>query len=253
MRWIGFKTLVRRECGVIVRFWIVTLAPPAVMTALYVTIFGGVVGQQIDGWHGVDYIHYLSPGLILLWVIPYSFAHTAAGLLGARSFRFIEEILVTPLPNWVVMMGYVAGGMVRGLLVGLVATIATLLFTQLSIHSVFVSVSVLSLAALVASAGGFITALFAKTFEQVNLIQGSVLTPLTYLGGVFVSISTMPDWAQALSVANPMFYMVDAFRYGFLGVSDGPAGTALAIILALGVVLMFAAMKIMARGIGIRE
>jgi ABC-2 type transport system permease protein len=251
-RWIGFKTLVRRECAVIVRFWLVTLAPPAVMTVLYVAIFGEILGKEIGPSNGVDYIHYLVPGLILLWVIPCSFAHTAAGLLGARTFKFIEEILVSPLPAAVVMMGYVVGGAVRGLLVGVLATLATLLFTKLSIHSIFIAVSVLTSVALVSAVGGFIAALFVTSFDQVNAIQGSILTPLTYLGGVFASVSTLPGWARTLSVVNPMFYMVDAFRYGFLGVSDVPAGTALSMIVVFGAVLALTATALIARGAGIR-
>ncbi len=170
-RWIGFKTLVRRECTVMVRFWSVTLAPPAVMTVLYFAVFGRIMGQRIGGVSGIDYVHYLAPGLILLWVIPYSFGHTAAGLLGARSFKFIEELLVSPMPDWVVMIGYVVSGMIRGVLVGIIAGIATLLFVRLNIHSVFVGVLVLSLTAFVAALGGFITGLFAKSFDQVTLIR----------------------------------------------------------------------------------
>jgi ABC-2 type transport system permease protein len=236
-----------------VRFWSITLAPPAVMTILYFAIFGEIIGQRIGPAGGVAYIQFLAPGLILLWVIPYSFGHTAAGLLGARLFKFIEELLVSPLPDWTVMMGYVVAGMIRGIVVGIIAGVATLTFTQLTIHSVLVSVLVLSLTALVASLAGFITGLFAKTFDQVSLIQGSILTPLTYLGGVFASVATLPDWAQTLSVANPMFYMVDAFRYGFLGASDVPAGTSVTIICVLGFLLLLAATKFLARGSGVRD
>jgi ABC-2 type transport system permease protein len=252
-RWIGFQTLVRRECTVIVRFWSVTLAPPAVMTVLYFAVFGQIMRQRIGEVGGVDYGHYLTPGLILLWVIPYSFGHTAAGLLGARSFKFIEELLISPMPDWVVMMGYVVSGMIRGVLVGIIAGIATLLFVQLNIHSVFVSVLVLSLTAFVAALGGFITGLLAKSFDQVTLIQGSILTPLTYLGGVFASVVTLPEWAQMLSLANPMFYMVDGFRFGFLGLSDVPPGTAVTMISLLGILLLLAATKLMSRGSGVRE
>ncbi len=252
-RWIGFKTLVRRECIVIVRFWSITLAPPAVMTVLYFVVFGQVIGPRIAGAGGVDYVHYLAPGLILLWVIPYSFGHTAAGLLGARSFKFIEEVLVSPMPDWLVMIGYVVAGMIRGIVVGIIAGLATLLFVQLNIHSVFVSVVVLSLTAFVAALGGFITGLFAKSFDQVTLIQGSILTPLTYLGGVFASVATLPKWAQILSAANPMFYMVDAFRYGFLGVSEVPPATAVTIITVLGILLLMAGTKLLTNGSGVRE
>jgi ABC-2 type transport system permease protein len=252
-RWIGLKTLICRECGVIIRFWSVTLAPPAITTVLYFTIFGEIIGKRIGSLDGVDYIQYMAPGLIVLWVIPYSYGHTAAGFLGARFFKFIEELLVSPLPDWVVMMGYVMGGMIRGFLVGMAAVVTTLLFTHLRVHSVFVSVAALLLAALVSALGGLITALFAKSFDQVTMIQTSIITPLAYIGGVFNSVSTLPIWAQKLSLANPMFYMVNAFRYGFLGISDVPVGIAFSIMSASGFVLFLAAVTLMARGSGIRD
>lgn len=253
MHWTGLKTLIIRECGVTVRFWSVTLAPPIVTTILYFTIFGEIIGSRIGTLEGVDYIQYMAPGLIVLWVIPYAFGHTAGGLLGARHFRYIEEVLVSPLPDWVVMMGYVTGGVIRGLLVGLAAALTALLFTQLNVHSVFVSMVALVLAALVSALGGFITAMLAKSFEHVTTIQILILTPLTYVGGVFNSISTLPKWAQELSLVNPMFYLVNAFRYGFLGVSDVPVATALFLVCAFGSVLFIAAVRLMARGSGLRS
>ena len=253
MRWVGLKTLILREFGVSVRFWSVTLAPPVITTILYFTIFGEVIGGRIGSIDGVDYIQYLAPGLIVLWVIPYSFGHTAAGLLGARHFRYIEELLVSPQPHWVIMAGYVIGGMLRGLLVGMAIVLTTLFFTHIDVHSFAVSVAALLLAALVSPLAGFISAIFAKSFEHVTTIQILILTPLTYLGGVFNSISSLPGWAQQLSLANPMFYLVNVFRYGFLGVSDVPVGMALCVVSGLGAVLFLAAVTLLARGAGIRE
>lgn len=241
-----------RELRVSVRFWSVTLAPPVITTILYFTIFGEIIGKRIGSIDGVDYIQYLAPGLIVLWVIPYSFGHTAGGLLGARHFRYIEELLVSPLPVWVIMAGYVIGGVIRGLLVGLAVVLTTLLFTHMNVHSVAVSVMALFLAALVSALGGFITAMWAKTFEHVFTIQVLILTPLTYIGGVFNSISTLPAWAQEFSRVNPMFYLVNAFRYGFLGVSDVPVGMAFSIVSAFGAALFLAAVIPLARGSGLR-
>lgn len=253
MCWIGLRTLIFRECGVIFRFWSVTLAPPAITTVLYFAVFGEIIGKRIGSLDGVDYIQYIAPGLVILWVIPYSYGHTAAGFFGARFFKFIEEVLVSPLPDWAVMMGYVIGGMIRGLLVGMSAVFTMLLFTRLHVHSIFVSVAVLLLAALVSALGGFITAMLAKSFDQVATIQALVLAPLMYIGGVFNSVSTLPNWAQNLSFANPMFYIVNAFRYGVLGVSDVPLGIAFSIIIASVLVLFLTAMKLMALGSGIRD
>lgn len=251
--WIGLNTIVRRECGVIVRFWTVTFAPPVMTTLLYFVVFGDVLGKRIGSFGGIDYIHYVAPGLIVLWVIPYAFAHTAGGFLGARIFKFLEEILVTPLPAWAVTLGYVAGGVLRGFVVGAAAAVTTLLFTHLHIRSVPVTIAAMSLAALVASLGGFIASLFAKTFEQVQMIQGSILTPLVFFGGVFNPISLLPGWAQTLSLANPMLYMVNAVRYGLLGVSDVPVGPALTMMAVAGCALFLVAVKLLAGGKSIRE
>jgi ABC-2 type transport system permease protein len=253
MRWTGLKTLVVRECAVIVRFWRVTLAPPIITTILYFAIFGEIIGTRIGSIDGVDYSQFIAPGLIVLWVIPYSFGHTASGLLGARHFRFIEELLVAPLPNWVILAGYTIGGTVRGLLVGTTVALTTLFFIHPNVHSVTASVAALLLAALASAVGGFVTAMLAKSFDQVSAIQLLLLTPLTYLGGVFTSISTLPAWAQELSLVNPMFHAVNAFRYGFLGESDVPVGMALSIVSAFGVVLFLVALRLMARGSGLRD
>lgn len=252
-RWIGLKTLVSRECGVIVQFWGVTLAPPAITTVLYFTILGEIIGKRIGLLDGVGYLQYLAPGLIVLWVIPYSYGHTAAGFVGAQFFRFIEELLVSPLPNWVVVLGYVAGGMIRGVLVGAVAAVSALFFAHVHVHSAFLSITVLLLAALVSALGGFITAMFAKSFEQVNAIQDFILTPLMYVGGVFNSLAMLPDWAQKLSLVNPLFYVVNGFRYGVLGVSDVPVGAALSIMSGFAIALFLVALKLMAHGSGARD
>ncbi len=253
MRWIGLKTLLRRECAVIVRFWGVTLAPPAISTVLYFIVFGEIIGKRIGSIDGFDYIEFMAPGVIVLWVIPYSFGHTAGGLLGAKFFKYIEELLVSPLPHWVIMAGYVLGGLTRGMLVGMTAAVITLCFTQVHVHSVALGLTAVALAAAVAALAGLITALFAKSFDQLFMIQGLILTPLMYLGGVFNSLSTLPPWAQTLSRANPMFYMVNAFRYGLLGESDVPIGLSMSLLSAAGVVLLLGAWALLARGVGIRE
>jgi ABC-2 type transport system permease protein len=246
--WIGLKTIVRRECAVIAHFWTITLAPPTVTTLLYFTVFGAILGKRIGSFAGVDYIHYVAPGLIVLWVVPYAFSHTASGFLGARTFRYIEEILVSPLPGWAVMAGYVIGGVVRGLLVGAAAAVTTLLFMHFHVRSIFVTVAAISLAALVSSLGGFLTALFAKTFEQVWAIEGFILTPLMFFGGIFYPISIAPEWAQRLSLANPMLYMVNAVRYGLVGVTDIPAGITFMMMFAAAIAFCVAAVQRLAHG-----
>lgn len=251
--WIGLKTLILRECRVILRFWSVTLAPPVIMTILYFTIFGEVIGKRVGRVDGVDYIQYLAPGLVLLWVIPYSYGHTAAGFLGARLFRYVEEVLVAPLPGWTVVLSYVLGGVIRGVLVGTVALTTTILFTLAAVHSLCESLVIGRLAALVSALGGLITALLATSFEQVTTIQTLILTPLIYVGGVFSPASAFPAWAQLLSVANPMFYAVNALRYSFLGVSDVNFAMSLFAMCTSAVLLFVVALMLISRGVGIRE
>jgi ABC-2 type transport system permease protein len=251
MHWTGLKTLVFRECGVVFHFWSVTLAPPVVTTTLYFAIFGAIVGSRIGSINGVDYIQYLAPGLIILWVIPYSFIHTATGFLGARLFKYIEELLTSPMPGVVIVAGYVIGGMARGLIVAMAVLLTALIFTEVELHSPSVTLAALLLTVLVSSVSGFITATMAKSFEHVTTIQVLILTPLTYVGGVFAPVSSLPDWAQKLCHANPMFYMVDAFRYGFMGVSEVPAGVALTVLSILAFVLIVVALKRAARGLRI--
>jgi len=253
MRWIGLRTLISRECGVIVRFWSVTLAPPVIMTALYFTIFGKIIGSRIGLSGGIDYMHFMAPGLILLWVIPYSYGHTATGLLGARIYRFIEELLVAPLPAWKIMTGYVIGGTLRGLLVGTAVILTSLFFSNLDVYSVWIGVAAILLAAVVSALGGFITALLVKNFDQVATIQISILLPLTYTGGVFTAMSDLPEWARTLSLANPVFYMVNAFRYGVLGVSAVPVGIAFFVVCGFGLFLLVVALGLMSRASGMRE
>jgi ABC-2 type transport system permease protein len=251
--WVGLQTIILRECAVIARFWSVTLAPPITMTLLYFAVFGEVLGKRIGPLSGVDYIQYVSPGLVVLWVIPYSFGHTASAFLGARFFRFLEEILVSPLPEWAVMAGYVTGGVIRGILVGSAAAITTLLVAHVHVRSVLATVAAVLLAALVSSLGGFITALFAKTFQQVQAIQLSILTPLMYVGGVFNPVSLLPDWAQRLSLANPLLYMVNAVRFGLLGISDVRVALTFWVTGAAGIALTVAALALLAHGKGIRD
>jgi ABC-2 type transport system permease protein len=241
MHWIGLKTLIARECIVTVRFWRVTIAPPMLASILYFTIFGEIIGDRIGPIDGFGYPRYISATLIVLWAVPYAFGHTAAGFLGARLYRYVEELNVSTMPGWLIAAGYTAGGMIRGLLVAIAVGTALALFTPLEFHSFPACLGTLLLACLASSAGGFVTATFAKTFEQVTTIQSLVLTPLTFLGGAFAPLSELPGWAGALSLSNPMFYVIDAFRYGVLGVADVRIGTSCLLVAAFAFVFVSAA------------
>jgi ABC-2 type transport system permease protein len=251
--WIGFRTIVAREFGRIIRIWGQTLVPPAVTATLYFIIFGGLIGSRVGQMGGYDYMQYIAPGLIMMSVITNSYGNVVSSFFGARFGKHIEELLVSPLPNWLIVLGYVAGGMVRGLLVGAVVATVALLFTHLHVHHWFLIVAAVLLTSIVFSLGGFINAVFAKNFDHISWFPTFILTPLTYFGGVFYSIELLPGWAQAVSHANPILYMVNGFRYGFLGVSDVDVGLAFGIMIAFAVVLFAVATTLMYRGIGIRE
>jgi ABC-2 type transport system permease protein len=253
VRWIGFKTIVIREYGRIIRIWGQTIVPSVVTAVLYFAIFGSLIGRRVGVMGGFDYKQYIAPGLIMMSVITNSYGNVVASFFGAKFGKHVEELLVSPLPNWVIVAGYATGGLVRGVLVGIAVTIVSLVFTHLHVHHLLVVVSALLLTSLTFALGGFLNALFAKNFDQVNWIPSFVLTPLTYFGGVFYSISLLPDWARALSYANPILYMVNAFRYGFLGVSDVDIGGAFALMAAAAVVLFTVAVLLLDRGTGTRE
>jgi len=253
IRWIGFRTIVIREYGRIVRIWGQTVVPSAVTATLYFVIFGSLIGRRIGSMGGFDYKQYIAPGLIMMSIITNSYANVVSSFFGAKFGKHVEELLVSPLPNWVIVGGYAAGGLLRGLLVGLAVTVVSLVFTHLQVHHLLVVLTALLLTSLTFALGGFLNALFAKNFDQVNWIPAFVLTPLTYFGGVFYSVSLLPGWARSLSYANPILYMVNAFRFGFLGVSDVDIGAAFALMTAAALLLYAVAVVLMNRGVGIRE
>ncbi|HEU5136090.1 MAG TPA: ABC transporter permease, partial [Steroidobacteraceae bacterium] len=253
VRWVGFKTIVIREYGRIVRIWGQTLVPPGVTAILYFIIFGSLIGRRIGQMSGFEYMQYIAPGIIMMSVITNSYANVVSSFFGAKFGKHVEEMLVAPLPNSIIILGYVGGGLVRGFLVGGAVTIVSLIFTKLTVHHSFVIFAAVVLTSVVFSLGGFINAQFAKNFDQVNWIPTFVLTPLTYFGGVFYSISLLPEWARHLSYANPILHMVNAFRYGFLGTSDVNVYVAFTIMLASALVLFAVALFFMNRGTGMRE
>ena len=238
VNWVGFRTIVRREFRRITRIWVQTLVPPAITMTLYFVIFGSLIGSRIGKMGGFDYMQYIAPGLIMMSVITNSYGNVVSSFFGAKFGKHIEEMLVAPLPPYVILGGYLAGGMLRGLLVGALVTCVAMFFTRLHVEHVLITMSVVLLTSIVFSLAGFINAVFAKNFEGISIIPTFVLTPLTYLGGVFYSIDLLPEFWQGVSKLNPILYMVNAFRYGFLGESDIGIGAAYGVIglfiLALG-------------------
>ncbi len=251
--WVGFKTIIIREFGRIVRIWGQTIVPPAVTATLYFIIFGSLIGRRVGQVGGYDYMQFIAPGLIMMTVIQNSYGNVVSSFFGAKFGKHVEELLVSPLPNWLIVAGYVGGGMLRGALVGSVVTIVSLFFTRLAVTHVFAIISAVLLTSIVFSLGGFINALFAKNFDQISWFPTFVLTPLTYLGGVFYSIKMLPAWAQFISHANPILYMVSAFRFGFLGTSDVDLRLAYGIMVGAAAFMFALAVLLLNRGTGIRD
>ena len=250
---VAIRTLVRKETTRILRIWVQTIVPPAITMTLYFIIFGNLIGRRIGTMDGFDYMQYIAPGLIMMSVITNSYGNVVSSFFGAKFARHIEEMLVSPMSNSAIIVGHVAGGVIRGLLVGGLVTVVALFFTQLQVAHPLIMISMVLLTSIVFSLMGFINALYAKKFDDIALIPTFVLTPLTYLGGVFYSISLLPEFWQSVSKANPILYMVNAFRYGILGTSDISIGVAYAIVLFFVVTLFSVCLLLLNRGTGIRE
>jgi ABC-2 type transport system permease protein len=251
--WVGFSTMVIREFNRIVRIWGQTIVPPAVTATLYFVIFGSLIGKRVGLVGGYDYMQFIAPGLIMMTVITNSYANVVSSFFGAKFGKHLEELLVSPLPNWLILSGYVAGGMMRGLLVGSVVTVVALFFTRLAVQHVFAIISAVLLTSVVFSLGGFINALFAKNFDHISWFPTFVLQPLTYLGGVFYSVKMLPGWALIASHANPILYMVSTFRYGFLGTTDVDLTLAYGIMISAAVFMFVLAVTLLNKGTGIRD
>jgi ABC-2 type transport system permease protein len=219
-QWISFCTILRKEIRRFMRLWIQTLLPPAITMALYFVIFGTLIGSRIGEMGGFTYMQFVVPGLIMMSVLTNAYSNVVSSFYGAKFQHSVEELLVSPTPNYVILTGYVLGGVARGLAVGLIVTLLSLFFTKLEIHSLPIVIGIVALTSIVFALAGFINAVFANSFDDISIIPTFVLTPLTYLGGVFYSISMLPEFWQSVSKLNPILYMVNVFRYGILGVSD---------------------------------
>ena len=250
---VAVKTLVRKEVVRVLRIWVQTIVPPAITMTLYFIIFGNLIGKRIGTMDGFDYMSYIAPGLIMMSVITNSYGNVVSSFFGAKFGRHIEEMLVSPMSNAAIVIGHVSGGLIRGLFIGLLVTIIALFFTKLDVQHPLVTVSIVVLSSIVFSLAGFINAIFAKKFDDISIVPTFVITPLTYLGGVFYSISLLPEFWQNVSKANPILYMVNAFRYGILGRSDIEITHAYTMLIVFVVVLFSACVLLMNRGVGIRE
>ncbi len=249
----ALKTIVIKEYLRFIRIWIQTVLPPAITTALYFVIFGNLIGSQIGDINGYKYMDYIVPGLILMAVITNSYSNVVSSFYSAKFQKSIEELLVSPTPNYLILIGYVSGGVARGIIVGIVVTLVAMYFSDINIHSYSLSLLVFLLTATLFSIAGLINAIYARSFDDISIVPTFVLTPLTYLGGIFYSIDMLPDFWQTLSLANPILYMISAFRYGMIGITDTDLLTAIIIIIGFTIALFSFAMYLLNRGIGIRK
>lgn len=251
--WIAYYTMMRRELVRILRIWSQTLLPPVVTTSLYFLVFGTFIGSQLAPIHGFNYIQFIVPGLIMMSVITSAYSNTVSTFYFAKWTKNLEELLVSPTPDWVVILGFVSGGVLRGLLVGVLVLIVSLLFTHLAIFNAFVVVASIVLTSVLFSLAGLINGVFAKGFDGISIVPTFVLTPLTYLGGIFYSIQQFPEFWQKVSLANPILYMVNAFRYGFLGVSDVPLWICFSVLIGFTLAFTLVVAWLFKRGVGLKQ
>jgi ABC-2 type transport system permease protein len=251
--WVTFWTLLQKEVLRFSRIWVQTILPSAITTTLYFVIFGRLIGDRIGAMGGFAYMDFIVPGLVLMAVITNAYSNVVSSFYSSKFSRYVEELLVSPAPPWVILAGYVVGGAARGVAVGIVVMLVAMLFTDVTPHSLSITLLVFVLTAVLFALGGFINAVFANSFDDISIVPTFVLAPLTYLGGVFYSIELLPEFWQWVSLLNPVLYMVNAFRYGLLGTSDIPLFVAFLIILGFIGVFAVVSLRLLSRGVGIKH
>jgi len=251
--WIAYMTVMRKELVRIFRIWAQTILPPVVTTSLYFIVFGTFIGSQLAPIQGLSYIQFIVPGLIMMSVITSSYMNTVSNFYFAKFMRNIDEMLVSPMPDWLVIAGFISGGVMRGLIVGFFVLLVSLFFSNLAIYNLAVLIAAVIMTSVLFSLAGLINGIYAKGFDGISIVPTFVLTPLTYLGGIFYSISQFPPFWQKVSLFNPILYMVNAFRYGFFGVSDVPVWICFGVL--IGFTLVFTAIVILLfrRGMGVKN
>jgi ABC-2 type transport system permease protein len=252
-QWTAYTTILVKEVLRFSRIWLQTIVPPVITTALYFVIFGNLIGSQISDMDGHRYIDFITPGLIMMTVITNSYANVVSSFYGSKFQGNIAEMLVSPTPNWIILAGFISGGVARGIAVGIAVTLISLFFSDLSIQHLFVTATVVVMTSILFSLAGLINAVFAKSFDDISIVPTFVLTPLTYLGGVFYSIAMLPPFWQNVSLLNPVLYMVNGFRFGILGTSDMSIWLSYGVILGFIVLLGGFSLYLLNKGIGTRS
>ena len=253
VNWIAFKTLVVKEIRRFMRIWIQTIVPPAVSAVLYMTIFGTLIGRRIGEMDGHPYINFVVPGIIMMSIITNSYSNAVSSFFGAKFQNSIEEMLIAPIHNWVILAGFVVGGVCRGLAVGALVAAVSMFYTRITIENPLITIMVVVLTSTLFAIGGVINSVYAKSFDDISIIPNFVLTPLTYLGGIFYSVKLLPDFWYGVSLLNPVLYMINGFRYGILGSSDFPIWWSFFIILVFIILLAAIALHLMNKGVGIKS
>ena len=250
--WIAYKTIVTKEILRFARIWVQTIIPPVITTSLYLLIFGGLMGGRIGQMQGIDYLHFIVPGIILMTVIMQSYANTVSSFFMTKYNNSFEELLVSTTPNWVILMGFVSGGIARGFFVGVAVTFTISFFVEIQTYNLLIIAVTFLLTSVMFSLAGFINAVFARTFDDISIVPNFVLLPLTYLGGMFYSIDILPSFWRSLSAFNPIYYMMDAFRLGFLGIGSVELWKAFLVPVIMIVILALIANALLARGVSIK-
>lgn len=255
-KWIAFYTMLRKDVVRMFRIWVQTFLPSVITSSLYFLVFGTVLGSRIGEMQGVDYMQFVVPGLVMLAIVTTSYANTSFTFFSSKFFmRSIDELMVSPMPPWLIIAGFVGGGIIRGVLVGALVLLVSLFFTGLtiSIHSGLIILGFALLTSLVFALAGLVNGIYAKSIDGINIVPTFVLTPLVYLGGVFYSVHALPEWWQWITYSNPLFYLINGFRYGFLGITDVSLATSVTLLLGMVVALIALNWYFIRTGLGLKQ
>lgn len=252
-QWVAFVTILHKEIRRFLRIWVQTLVPPAITMTLYFVIFGNLIGSRIGEMNNTPYMQFVVPGLIMMSVITNSYSNVVSSFYGAKFQNNIEELLVSPTPNYIILAGFILGGVVRGLMVGFIVTVLSMFFASLDVHNLFITVTIVFMTSVLFALLGFINAIYANSFDDISIIPTFILTPLIYLGGVFYSIDLLPDFWAVVSKANPILYVVNTFRYGILGYSDIDIRFAFGMIGFFTIVAAVASMHLLNKSMRLRH
>ena len=250
---IAYQTIVRKEFVRFARIWIQTILPSVITIFLYITIFGNFIGDRIGAISDFNYIDYIIPGLVIMPIISNSYMNVVGSFYSSRFQKSHEEMMVSPVPDYIILLGYVSGGVIRAFVVGIAVFFVTTIFTDIPVYNMWLVVLITFLTSFLFSTAGFINAVYAKSFDDINIVTTFVLTPLTYLGGTFYSIDALPQVWQDISVFNPIAYIISSYRFAFLGLEETSLALSLSIVVVLIIVLFFVALMILSRGIGIKN